>query len=167
MQERLMGDFHLAKGLKARLGVAAELLKNLPDLTDKNTAVTEAVNMLNTEIATHQRTQPALALEATFVRDELRAAAGQPLVEGDLAPAKMPVIPGHQIVGTVERLGDGCQRLRVGMRVGVAWLRHTCGECRFCTGGRENLCPYSEYTGYTADGGYAEFAIVPSTSRIP
>ena len=89
LQERLMGDFHLAKGLKARLGVAAELLKNLPDLTDKNTAVTEAVNMLNTEIATHQRTQPALALEAIFVRDELRAAAGQPLVEGDLAPASI------------------------------------------------------------------------------
>jgi len=89
LQERLMGDFHLAKGLKARLGVAAELLKNLPDLTDKNTAVTEAVNMLNTEIATHQRTQPALALEAIFVRDELRAAAGQPVVEGDLAPASI------------------------------------------------------------------------------
>ena len=61
LQERLMGDFHLAKGLKARLGVAAELLKNLPDLTDKNTAVTEAVNMLNTEIATQPRTQPAPA----------------------------------------------------------------------------------------------------------
>ena len=89
LQERLMGDFHLAKGLKARLGVAAELLKNLPDLTDKNTAVTEAVNMLNTEIATHQRTQPALALEAIFVRDELRAAAGQPVVEADLAPASI------------------------------------------------------------------------------
>jgi propanol-preferring alcohol dehydrogenase len=83
------------------------------------------------------------------------------VIEGDLSPAKMPVIPGHQIVGTVERLGDGCKHLRVGMRVGVAWLRHTCGECRFCTSGRENLCPFSEYTGHTADGGYAEFATVP------
>src|SRR5438876_6933087 len=83
------------------------------------------------------------------------------IIEGDLPPAKMPIIPGHQIVGTVDRLGDGCTRLRVGMRVGAAWLRHTCGECRFCTSDRENLCERSEYTGYTADGGYAEFAIVP------
>src|SRR5438034_9450905 len=83
------------------------------------------------------------------------------VIEGDLTPAKMPVIPGHQIVGTVERLGDSCTRLRAGMRVGVAWLRHTCGQCRFCTSGRENLCPYSQYTGYHADGGYAEYATVP------
>src|SRR5438046_1137838 len=74
LQERLMGDFRAAKGLKARLTVANELLKNLSDLTDKATAVSEAVQMLNTEIASHQRTQPALALEAIFVRDELRLA---------------------------------------------------------------------------------------------
>src|SRR5882724_7295249 len=82
-----MGDFRSAKGLKARLSVANELLKNLADLGDKTTAVAEAITMLNTEIATHQRTQPSLALEAIFVRDELRAAAGVPVTEGELAPA--------------------------------------------------------------------------------
>src|SRR5437899_1112473 len=69
LQERLIGDFRSAKGLKARLSVANELLKNLSDLADKNTAVTEAINMLNVEIVSHQRTLPALALEAIFVRD--------------------------------------------------------------------------------------------------
>ena len=78
LQERLMGDFRAAKGLKARLSVANELLKNLTDLADKNTAVAEAIQMLNTEIASHQRTLPTLALEAIFVRDELRATAGAP-----------------------------------------------------------------------------------------
>jgi alcohol dehydrogenase, propanol-preferring len=83
------------------------------------------------------------------------------VVEGDLPPVKRPVIPGHQIVGVVDALGAGCRRLSVGKRVGVAWLRHTCGECRFCTSGRENLCERSQYTGYHADGGYAEYAVVP------
>ena len=83
------------------------------------------------------------------------------VIEGDLPPAKRPVIPGHQIVGVVDQLGPGCSRFRVGERVGIAWLRHTCGRCRFCTSGRENLCEFSQYTGSHADGGYAEFAIVP------
>jgi alcohol dehydrogenase, propanol-preferring len=83
------------------------------------------------------------------------------IVEADLPPAKLPVIPGHQIVGLVDALGPGCERLKLGMRVGVAWLRHTCGACRFCTSGRENLCENSRYTGYHADGGYAEYAVVP------
>ena len=86
LQERLIGDFRSAKGLKARLSVANELLKNLSDLTDKNTAVTEAINMLNVEIVSHQRTLPALALEAIFVRDELRLAAGAPGAEAELTP---------------------------------------------------------------------------------
>ena len=83
------------------------------------------------------------------------------IIEGDLAPAKRPIIPGHQIVGIVDQLGPACSHLREGERVGVAWLRHTCGQCRFCTSGRENLCPRSQYTGYHADGGFAEHAIVP------
>lgn len=83
------------------------------------------------------------------------------VIEGDLPQAKLPVIPGHQIVGTVERLGEGCRRLKTGQRIGVAWLRQTCGECRFCTTGRENLCETPQFTGYHADGGYAEMALVP------
>jgi propanol-preferring alcohol dehydrogenase len=82
------------------------------------------------------------------------------VVEGDLPRARLPLVPGHQVVGIVERLGDGCRRLRVGDRVGIAWLRQTCGTCTFCTSGAENLCDASQYTGYHVDGGYAEYAVV-------
>jgi propanol-preferring alcohol dehydrogenase len=83
------------------------------------------------------------------------------VIEGDLAPRKMPVVPGHQIVGRVDALGPECSRLKIGQRAGGAWLRHTCGQCSFCTAGRENLCEQSRFTGYHADGGYAEYAILP------
>jgi propanol-preferring alcohol dehydrogenase len=83
------------------------------------------------------------------------------VIEGDLPQVKMPIIPGHQIVGTVDALGPECSRLRVGRRVGVAWLRSTCGKCRFCLAGRENLCESARFTGYHADGGYAQYATVP------
>jgi propanol-preferring alcohol dehydrogenase len=83
------------------------------------------------------------------------------VIEGDLPQAKLPIIPGHQAVGVVDVLGRDCRRLKVGQRIGVAWLRHTCGVCRFCRSGRENLCLAPRFTGYHADGGYAEFAVVP------
>lgn len=83
------------------------------------------------------------------------------VIEGDLPEMKRPVIPGHQIVGTVDALGPSCKRMRIGQRIGVAWLRHTCGVCHFCTSGRENLCIDPRFTGYHADGGYAEYAVVP------
>ncbi len=83
------------------------------------------------------------------------------VIEGDLQQAKLPIIPGHQIVGVVEKLGPGCDKLQCGTRVGVAWLRHTCGECDYCTQGRENLCDSQRFTGYHADGGYAQYAIAP------
>lgn len=91
------------------------------------------------------------------------------VIEGDLPRARLPVIPGHQVVGTVDSLGEGCRQLKVGERVGVAWLRSTCGQCRFCRSGRENLCEQSRFTGYHADGGYAEYAVVPEAFayRIP
>jgi propanol-preferring alcohol dehydrogenase len=91
------------------------------------------------------------------------------IIEGDLQMAKSPVVPGHQIVGVIDQLGPGCSRFRVGDPVGVAWLRHTCGRCRFCTTGRENLCEFSRYTGYHHDGGYAEYATVPEAFayRLP
>ncbi len=82
------------------------------------------------------------------------------VIEGDLAGQKLPIVPGHQVVGTVERCGPGAGRFGVGTRVGIAWLRSTCGGCRWCRSGRENLCPSSHYTGWHADGGYAEYAIV-------
>ena len=89
------------------------------------------------------------------------------VVEGDLAEAKLPVVPGHQVVGTVDALGPGCGRFPLGRRVGVAWLRHTCGSCPWCTAGRENLCESARFTGYHADGGYAEYALVPEEFAYP
>jgi propanol-preferring alcohol dehydrogenase len=83
------------------------------------------------------------------------------VIEGDLPPRLMPVIPGHQVVGHVDALGPGCRRFRPGDRVGIPWLRWTCGVCEFCIAGQENLCASSRYTGYHADGGYAELAVVP------
>jgi len=91
------------------------------------------------------------------------------VIEGDLPRARTPVIPGHQVVGTIDQLGPNVRDFKIGDRVGIAWLRHTCGVCRFCTSGRENLCEFSQYTGYHADGGYAEYAVVPAAFayRIP
>ena len=82
------------------------------------------------------------------------------LAEGDLAPVRPGTVPGHEVVGTVDALGPGAARFSIGQRAGVAWLRHTCGRCRWCRQGRENLCSDPRFTGWHADGGYAEFAVV-------
>ena len=83
------------------------------------------------------------------------------LVEGDLPLVTTPIVPGHQVVGRVERLGPGARRFAVGDRVGIAWLHWTCGACARCRAGRENLCAASPYTGYHADGGFADYAVAP------
>jgi len=83
------------------------------------------------------------------------------VVEGDLSPVRPRLVPGHQVVGVVETAPDG-GRFRRGDRVGIAWLRHTCGRCEYCASGRENLCERAEFTGWHADGGFAEFAVVPA-----
>jgi propanol-preferring alcohol dehydrogenase len=82
------------------------------------------------------------------------------LVEGDLSPRRPAVIPGHEIVGRVDAIGAGARRFAVGDRIGIAWLRHTCGRCRWCRHGRENLCATPEFTGWDRDGGYAQYAVV-------
>lgn len=89
------------------------------------------------------------------------------IVEGELPPAKRPVIPGHETVGIVDRVGSGVQTIKEGDRVGIAWLQETCGRCQFCVSRRENLCPYAMFTGYHRDGGYAEYAIVPERFAYP
>jgi propanol-preferring alcohol dehydrogenase len=87
--------------------------------------------------------------------------------EGDLPVHRDGVIPGHEVVGEVVEVGSGGGGgFSVGDRVGIAWLRHTCGRCRFCVRGHENLCAESRYTGWDADGGYAEFATVPSAFAL-
>jgi len=83
------------------------------------------------------------------------------VVEGDLPVRKPRVIPGHQVVGEIVALGSGVTELQASQRVGVAWLRHTCGECRYCRAGRENLCELAEFNGWTTNGGYAEYVVAP------
>jgi propanol-preferring alcohol dehydrogenase len=78
------------------------------------------------------------------------------VADGELPDPKLPLVLGHQVVGTIGALGDGAERFTLGERVGVPWLGWTCGECRYCVSGRENLCERAVFTGYTADGGYAD-----------
>ncbi|GAA2883523.1 zinc-binding alcohol dehydrogenase family protein [Streptosporangium fragile] len=91
------------------------------------------------------------------------------LAEGDLPPRRPRTTPGHEAVGRVAATGPSAGRLTPGTRVGVAWLRSTCGRCRYCARAAENLCPYSAYTGWHADGGYAEYLTVPEdfAYRLP
>ncbi|WP_392674727.1 zinc-binding alcohol dehydrogenase family protein [Streptomyces sp. LN785] len=89
------------------------------------------------------------------------------LAEGDLAPHRPQTIPGHEIVGRVAALGEAVTLFRAGDRVGGAWLRGTCGTCRFCGTGRENLCPRSTYTGWDTDGGFADLALLPEAFAYP
>ena len=83
------------------------------------------------------------------------------VVEGELAARRSPLVPGHQVVGLVEECGPEASRFRPGARVGIPWLHRTCGVCEFCRSGRENLCDRAEFTGWTTDGGYAEYALAP------
>lgn len=91
------------------------------------------------------------------------------VVDGQLTKPKLPLIPGHEIVGTVEQLGDRVERFKIGDRVGVPWLGWTCGECSYCRSGQENLCDSAKFTGYTLDGGYAEYTVADQRYcfRIP
>jgi alcohol dehydrogenase, propanol-preferring len=89
------------------------------------------------------------------------------VTEGELPPRKLPVIPGHQVVGTVDKVGPGATRFRLGARVGIPWLHETCGVCEYCRSGRENLCDNAAFTGYTANGGYAEYALAPERFVYP
>ena len=89
------------------------------------------------------------------------------VVDGELPDPKLPVIPGHEIVGEVVDAGPGGASLAAGQRVGIPWLGWTCGECRFCRSGRENLCNRARFNGYTRDGGYAEFTLAEAAFCFP
>ncbi len=89
------------------------------------------------------------------------------IVEGDLEPRKLPLVPGHEVVGTVDAIGEGVEGFAIGDRVGIAWVRSTCGRCEFCVEGKTNLCENARFTGWTDDGGYAEHAVVPAAWAYP
>lgn len=89
------------------------------------------------------------------------------VVEGELPTRKSPIIPGHQVVGIVEKVGEDAQRFQLGARVGIAWLHHTDGTCEYCRAGEENLCDHPDFTGYTVDGGYAQYVAAPERFVYP
>jgi len=89
------------------------------------------------------------------------------VVDGELPDATLPLILGHQIVGTIVAMGEGVEGYTEGQRVGVPWLGHACGDCKYCLKDRENLCDRAEFTGYQIDGGYAEYAVVNQRFALP
>src|SRR5262245_14054745 len=89
------------------------------------------------------------------------------VVDGELREPKLPLVPGHEIIGTVAALGRDVDRFRIGERVGVPWLGFTCGSCEFCRAGRENLCEQARFTGYQIDGGYADYALADARYCFP
>jgi len=89
------------------------------------------------------------------------------VVDGELTGAKLPIVPGHEIVGTVAAKGEGAERFAIGDRIGVPWLAQTCGQCRYCRSHRENLCPSALFTGYTVDGGYAQHTLANEDYCLP
>ena len=89
------------------------------------------------------------------------------LVDGELPDPVLPIVPGHEIVGTVAELGDGVDRFRIGERIGVPWLGRTCGHCRYCASDAENLCDEPGFTGYQIDGGYADMTVADARYCFP
>jgi alcohol dehydrogenase, propanol-preferring len=89
------------------------------------------------------------------------------VVDGELTEPKLPIVPGHEIVGRVVASGQGMERFAAGRRVGIPWLGWTCGECRYCRSGEENLCPNARFTGYQRDGGYAEYLVADARYCFP
>lgn len=125
--------------------------------------------------------QPGAPLELDARRPIPRPAAGDVLVrveacgvcrtdlhviDGELHEPRLPLVPGHEIVGTVVEVGPGSEGFAAGARVGVPWLASTCGHCRYCASGRENLCDDARFTGYTADGGYAEYVVARAAACV-
>src|SRR6202011_2150630 len=89
------------------------------------------------------------------------------VIEGELVPRKSPITPGHQVVGTIEAAGGGAGRYPIGTRAGIAWLHSTDGTCEYCKAGKENLCDNPSFTGYSVDGGYAEYALAEESFVYP
>ena len=116
-----------------------------------------------------ERSVPSLRVGEVLIRVEACGVCRTDLhiVEGDLPAQRLPITPGHEVIGRVEECGPGVTRLRPGDRVGAAWLHRSCGTCRFCTTGRENLCEHPTFTGWHVDGGYAEYMVAPEDFVYP
>jgi len=140
----------------------AMVLKN-PDIIEKN-----PLQLIETPI-------PRIKPEEILIRVQACSICHTDLhtVEGELPLPKLPLIPGHQIVGTVEKKGKDTKLFKIGDRVGIAWLNSTCGKCEFCRSGKENLCEQAKFTGYHSDGGYAQYTAIqedfayPVTDKFP
>src|SRR6185503_16739156 len=115
--------------------------------------------------------RPELAPAADQIRVRVEACAvcrtDLHVVDGELENPKLPLVPGHEIVGTVIEAGGSANWFNLGARVGVPWLGWTCGECAFCLSDRENLCERARFTGYTLDGGYAEYVVADERFCFP
>ncbi|MGV0877630.1 zinc-dependent alcohol dehydrogenase family protein [Martelella sp. FLE1502] len=124
---------------------------------------------LRTPLALEERPDPVPGAGEVKVRVEACAVCRTDLhvVDGDLPETRLPVIPGHEIVGIVEQLGDGVASLAVGQRVGIPWLGHTCGHCAYCLEDSENLCDDPQFTGCTRDGGFATHVIANADFAFP
>jgi len=120
-------------------------------------------------LAAVERPAPEPAADEVLVRVEVCGVCRTDLhvVEGELAPQRAELVPGHQVVGRIERCGAEVTDFRAGDRVGIAWLQHVCGCCRFCARGDENLCESPRFTGWHRDGGYAELAVAPADFVYP
>jgi propanol-preferring alcohol dehydrogenase len=120
-------------------------------------------------LAPEERPDPEPGAGQIRVRIEACAVCRTDLhvVDGDLTHPKLPLIPGHEIVGIVDAVGEGVKDLSIGERVGVPWLGHTCGECPYCIEGKENLCDRPLFTGYTRDGGFASHVIADADFTFP
>jgi propanol-preferring alcohol dehydrogenase len=119
------------------------------------------LHAIGAPLVLEERATPAPGLGRLLIRVEACGVCRTDLhvVDGELPDQRLPIVPGHEVVGVVERLGAGVESFAVGERVGVAWLAHACGHCLYCDEGRENLCDHPEFTGYTRDGGYASHLV--------
>jgi propanol-preferring alcohol dehydrogenase len=114
-----------------------------------------------------QRPKPGVGQALVRVRACAVCRTDLHVVDGELAQPKLPLVPGHEIVGEIVERGEGAERFPVGARVGVPWLGWTCGDCHFCRTGRENLCEGARFTGYTLDGGYTEYSVADERFCFP
>jgi propanol-preferring alcohol dehydrogenase len=133
--------------------------------------LSSAAPIIDAPLSLVERPVPTLTLPSHSVLLRVRACGvchtDLHIAEGDLPLRRQPIIPGHQVVATVEAVGEGVTQTAAGQRVGVAWLHTTCGQCEFCQRGQENLCDQARFTGWDVDGGYADYMVAHESALAP